>query len=50
MPMFGFGMDKIVGVHQLLSNAIVMDKGTNEEEQEANQDNPDNTGEETENE
>ena len=26
MPMYGFGMDKIVGVHQLLSDAIILDE------------------------
>ena len=32
MPMYGFSMDKIVGVHQLLSNAILLDNGNNEEQ------------------
>jgi len=30
MPEYGIGMDKIVGVHQLLSNAIVLDSDDEE--------------------
>jgi len=49
MPMYGFGMDKIVGVHQLLSNAIILDSG-DQEEQETDPEISDTPREGTENE
>jgi len=46
-PMYGFGMDKIVGVHQLVSNAIILEhEEKNEPEQEETEEAPEGTEDE----